>query len=179
MNAAGPQLPPDIAVRKARWLAAPSLGQAISDSFEDYRSFAPSEWQPSSAATQAELLQDLLAESDYWCVVAEQRGALVGQVAFLPATRAHLAVADPALAHLRQLFVRRDQWATGLATALHAMVRTEAAARGYSEMRLLVPAGQARARRFYEREGWTLTRGPFEGGFGLATHEYRCSLAEG
>ena len=30
----------------------------------------------------------------------------------------------------------------------------EATRRGYARMRLFTPAGQARARAFYEREGW-------------------------
>jgi GNAT superfamily N-acetyltransferase len=167
---------PDIAFRQAEPPDAASLGQAMAELTAEYRSFAPPDWKPPVAAAQAELLRQLLAKDDFWCLVAEENGALVGQVAFLPATQAHLPVEDPTLAHLRQLFVRRDHWGTGLATAMHAMAREEVAACGYLGLRLFVPAGQARARRFYEREGWELTRGPFEGGFGLPTVEYRRSV---
>jgi GNAT superfamily N-acetyltransferase len=172
MNAVGTQLP-EVTWRKAGPLDAPSLGQAMADATEDYRSFAPPDWEPFAASTQSELLEQLLPDNDYWCLIAEQDRALIGQVAFLPATRAHLPVEEPALAHLRQLFVRRDKWGTGLAKVLHAKACEEAAVRGFSALRLFVPADQARARRFYEREGWKVTRGPFEGGFGLPTVEYR------
>jgi len=44
-------------------------------------------------------------------------------------------------------------------------------------MRLFTPAGQRRARRFYEREGWTLVEAPrFEDAFGLDVAEYRLNL---
>jgi hypothetical protein len=36
-----------------------------------------------------------------------------------------------------------------------------AIARGFTAMRLFTPADQARARRFYEREGWTVAGAPF------------------
>jgi hypothetical protein len=48
-----------------------------------------------------------------------------------------------------------------LAYRLHGAACEAAAARGYTAMRLFTPAGQARARRFYEREGWTLVDGPY------------------
>ena len=37
-----------------------------------------------------------------------------------------------------------------------------AGARGFTELRLFVAAGQARARRFYEREGWLPAGDPFD-----------------
>ena len=45
-------------------------------------------------------------------------------------------------------------------------------------MRLFTPAGQARARRFYEREGWVQAGAEFhEPALGLALVEYRYALA--
>ena len=44
---------------------------------------------------------------------------------------------------------------SGLAVALHDAFLDAARARGYATARLRTPAGRARARRRYEREGWT------------------------
>ena len=53
----------------------------------------------------------------------------------------------------------------------------EARARGFAAMRLFTPAPQARARRFYEREGWALARPPaFDERMGLEIAEYRRAL---
>jgi hypothetical protein len=44
-------------------------------------------------------------------------------------------------------------------------------------MRLHTPAEHARARRFYEREGWTLRGEPFDDdAFGMTIAEYRREL---
>jgi GNAT superfamily N-acetyltransferase len=53
------------------------------------------------------------------------------------------------------LFVRPPWWGSGLATRLNALAVAEAAGRGYTAIRLHTPAGQRRARAFYEREGWS------------------------
>jgi GNAT superfamily N-acetyltransferase len=59
------------------------------------------------------------------------------------------------------LFVRPPWWGTGLARRLHALALAEAAARGYATMQLVTPTGHARARAFYEREGWSAAPPPF------------------
>ena len=51
-----------------------------------------------------------------------------------------------------------------------------AAAREFGAMRLFVPAGQARARGFYIREGFSVVGEPFDSGLGLPLLEYRRSL---
>jgi hypothetical protein len=49
----------------------------------------------------------------------------------------------------------------------------EAMRRGFSQMRLWTPEGAARARRFYEREGWSRTgRVHRHSAVGLPTVEY-------
>ena len=83
----------------------------------------------------------------------------------------------PGLAHLWMLFIREPWWGTGLATSLLAMAVEEATARGYEAMRLYTPAGQARARAFYEREGWTTDgEGRFEPMLAFDLVEYRRTL---
>ena len=51
-------------------------------------------------------------------------------------------------AELRAIYVDPTYWGTGVATALHR--------RAAACTQLDVIAANARARRFYEREGWTL-----------------------
>jgi GNAT superfamily N-acetyltransferase len=119
------------------------------------------------------LLRDGLARDDVWCLIAEEDGALAGHVAIMDATRHQRFPAEPGTAHLWQLFVRAPWWGSGLATQLLAAAVDEARARGYARMRLVTPAGQARARRFYEREGWSAGE-PFDDReLGLAIVEYR------
>jgi GNAT superfamily N-acetyltransferase len=148
------------------------------EGFEGYRSFAPEGWTPPSASAEAERLMGLLADEHVWYLVAEHEGELVGHVGFLPADRLSFArVDEPGLVHFRQLFVTRGHWGTGLARRLHAAAVDEARARGFSGMRLFTPAGQERARRFYEREGWSLAGPPaFDERIGLQIAEYRRAL---
>ena len=63
--------------------------------------------------------------------------------------------------HLRNLFVAREHWGGGLASAMHAAAVGAAAQRGHTAMRLFVATGQERARRFYAREGWADVGAPF------------------
>lgn len=53
----------------------------------------------------------------------------------------------------------------------------EAARQGYGAMRLYTPIAQARARRFYEREGWVLEGDALESPMGMPLVEYRRTLA--
>ena len=145
--------------------------------FETYRAFAPEGWRPPSASDESERLQGMLGEAHVWYRVAERDGALVGLAGFLPADRTFAPPGDPDLAHFRQLFIVRAHWGTGLATRLHGAAIDEARARGFTGMRLFTPAGQERARRFYEREGWALARPPaFDERIGLDIAEYRRAL---
>ncbi len=55
---------------------------------------------------------------------------------------------------LEQVYVARAQRGRGVASALMAAGLREVARRGHDAAWLVVAAGNARARRFYEREGW-------------------------
>jgi GNAT superfamily N-acetyltransferase len=164
-------------------LRAPTVADAEAmvavtvEGFSGYRSFAPAGWVQPSAPEELERLRRLLADDDIWYRVAEHEGEIVGHVGFLPADRSFVPAGDRTLAHFRQLFVRTAHWGTGLATQLHAAAIDEARDRGFSGMRLFTPAGQGRARRFYEREGWSLARPPaFDERIGLEIAEYRRAL---
>jgi GNAT superfamily N-acetyltransferase len=71
------------------------------------------------------------------------------------------------------LFLRPPWWGTGLAARLLAAAVEAALDRGHAEMRLHTPTGHARARAFYEREGWTATgERHYEPLLGLEVVEY-------
>jgi GNAT superfamily N-acetyltransferase len=116
-------------------MAAPLVGKALSDfvSFED----------------RLESFRAALAQrsDDARVLVAECNGPIVGVAT---------CVRDGSTSELRSLYVVPDAWGTGVAhglldTALDAMRE-----RGAAEATLWVVEENARARRFYEREGWTL-----------------------
>jgi GNAT superfamily N-acetyltransferase len=166
-------------LRRAAVADAEPMVAVTAEGFATYRSFAPAAWSPPSPAGELERLERLLPDPDVWYLVGERDGEIVGHVGFLPADRALHPVPEPSLAHFRQLFVATAHWGTGLAATLHAAAIAEATARGFATMRLFTPAAQARARRFYEREGWALARPPaFEQLIGLEMAEYRRALLE-
>ena len=83
------------------------------------------------------------------------------------------------VALLTQLFVREQYWGSGLATQLLELGVADMAERGFSTGRLLVASGHRRARRFYEREGWTSTGELEESGeLGLELAEYLLALRQ-
>lgn len=143
-----------------------------------YRAFAPEGWAPPAAGGAVERTRAWLEGDDAFALIAEDAdGTQAGHVMFVPAIRARVPSDDPALAHLAQLFLRPDQWGTGLATLLLRRATAEASRRGFTAMRLFSAAGQARARRFYEREGWAVA-GPerLDADIGLDIVEYRRPL---
>ena len=157
-----------IRIRRATSADAEPLARGVIAGVEDYASFAPPGWAAPS-------FQDELKEVRE----AESGSELVGQISLLPAARAARPVDDSSLAHISNLIVRRDHWGGGLASALHRAALEAANARGFTELRLFVAAGQARARRFYEREGWLPAGDPFdEPAWSLTFVEYRYSLRD-
>jgi GNAT superfamily N-acetyltransferase len=74
--------------------------------------------------------------------VAEVGGAVAGFV---------MVVGD----EVEQVYVSGDHRGTGLAAALLAAAERLVAANGHDRAWLAVVAGNVRARRFYERSGWT------------------------
>ena len=62
---------------------------------------------------------------------------------------------------VEQVYVSRDHRGSGVAGALLGEAERQVKANGHSEAWLAVATGNARARRFYERSGWT-DRGAFD-----------------
>jgi GNAT superfamily N-acetyltransferase len=157
---------------------AEQIAAVLVEGFEGYRSIAPPGWEPPDANAELERLRSLLGNAEVWCLVAEEDGEPAGHVAIMPAWLHPHPSDDDRMAHLWQLFVPPRWWGTGLATELHAEAVREASSRGFRSMRLFTPARQARARRFYEREGWTAAGEPTDDlGFGIPVVEYRRAIS--
>jgi GNAT superfamily N-acetyltransferase len=157
---------------------AEQIAAVLAEGFEGYRPIAPPGWDPPDARAELDQLRGFLDNDEVWCLVAEVDGEPAGQVAIMP-TRLHQQPSEDAeLAQLWQLFVRPPFWGTGLATELHAEAVREARSRGFTSMRLFTPAEQTRARRFYEREGWTAAGEPADHlDVGIPVVEYRRAIS--
>ena len=139
---------------------AGSLIGIVLEGFEGYRAFAPPGWEPPDERAHLSELERAIADPDSFTLMAEDAGF----VHWFP-------LGEPADIHLRYLFVREPFWGTGLAREL---LNAAVAAMGDRTARLFTPAAQARARRFYEREGWRLVGElPDHRGFGMPIAEYR------
>jgi truncated hemoglobin YjbI/GNAT superfamily N-acetyltransferase len=81
---------------------------------------------------------------------------------------------------IEQVYVRSDHRGSGVASALLAEAERQVAANGHDRAWLAVVAGNARARRFHERQGFT-DEGPFDypaaGGVMVPCHRYVRSTA--
>ena len=152
---------------------AEALAETLQMGFDGYASFAPPGWRPPDARTAGELarVRVRLAEPSTWAMIAEDRGLVAGHAGYVPQPGA------AGSAHLWQLFVRPPWWGAGVAVALLDAAVSAAAAEGYRRMRFFTPREQARARRFYEREGFSHTGWEaFEESIGLVLVEYAREL---
>jgi len=159
-------------------LATPSdagaVAATISEGVETYRAWAPSDWTPPVVGEgDQERFAGALARADVWFLLAESDGTVIGHVALSLSTREDPGPPPPGTVFIWQLFVRPAWHGRGTAMVLMRAAVAEALTRGFSHMRLWTPEGAARARRFYEREGWTLTgRVHRRSDVGLPTVEY-------
>jgi GNAT superfamily N-acetyltransferase len=168
---------PDPVLRPATDADAEALGRGVVEGIEDYREFAPPGWAPPPVSEAVEHARELLDDADAWCEVAELDGRVIGQITILPAANTRVPARERGVGHLSYLMVDRAHWGSGVARALHAAAVEAARERGYAQLRLFAAAGQARARRFYEREGWA-QRGEaaYDPIPGLVMTEYRLPL---
>lgn len=143
--------------------------------FEGYRSIAPPGWEPPELGPEVERVRAALA-GGAWALMAERDGALAGHTTIQAAATSMAPADEPALAHLRALFVEPEWWGSGLARELHTAALAEATRQGFSSIRLFTPVAQARARRFYEREGWRPAGTAEQYAAGLPVMEYRREL---
>jgi len=142
---------------------AHSLVLAVAIAFEGYREFAPAGWEPPDELTpeNVERVRGELGDPRSFALMAMYEGDPVGHVLWV-AKEDHL--------HLRHLFVLDPWWGTDVARTLHGAAVD---AMGGLPARLYTPARHARARRFYEREGWWLLEERFDETLGMELAEYR------
>jgi GNAT superfamily N-acetyltransferase len=116
---------------------AATMAATVGIGFDGYRAFAPAGWEPPAFAVEAAAIRSRMVGEDAWALMAFDGDD--------PA---------PGTVYLWQLFVRPAHWGTGLADHLHEAFLAQSRWRGYERGRLKTPLAQARARRFYERNGW-------------------------
>jgi GNAT superfamily N-acetyltransferase len=133
------------------------MADNLEQGFGSYRSWAASSWEP---PTRTEMLLGMMqrfTKDGSWSVVAfADDGRPAGHGAARPELDED-AVARTDVARLTHLFVRRDFWGSGVADLLHNALLAGMTERGFSSSCLWTPAGQARARAFYERNTWLMS----------------------
>jgi GNAT superfamily N-acetyltransferase len=147
----------EVTTRVASAADAPVIAEILAEAFEGYRAWAPPEWSPPSMDGEEAFLAVALSRSDVWFLLARAHGKAVGHVALSPFTMVQQQPPPAGTINLWQLFVRPPWQGRGVATELMRAAGAEARRRGFTRMRLWTPRDAARARRFYEREGWTAT----------------------
>jgi GNAT superfamily N-acetyltransferase len=160
---------PGVTLRSGGMPDAEVITDTMLAGFATFGSFAQPGWTPPARDRELARARERLPRA--WVLLAEDAGEPAGHVAMIPDEQ------EPGGAYLWQLFVRRPWWGTGLAAELHGRFVAAARERGHERARALTPAGQARARRFYAREGWRVDGEPFaEPGLGLDLVVIRRSL---
>jgi ribosomal protein S18 acetylase RimI-like enzyme len=157
---------------------AEALAETVAAAFDSFREWAGPGWRPPETGFEIWRYREGLERPSLWGLVGVEGGEMAGHVTFVQAReREDPRPVVPGVAHLWQLFVRPRWWGSGLATRLNRLAVEEAARQGYASMRLFTPALNARARAFYEREGWrTDGVGDYEPMLGLDIVQYRRRL---
>ena len=148
---------------------AEAMSETVQIGFDGYRAFAPPGWLPPDARAAPEVtrVRARLAEPSTWAMIAEAGPLVAGHAAYGPQP----GVAGSA--QLWQLFVRPPWWGSGVAAALLGEAVAAAVAQDFGRMRFFTPRDQARARAFYEREGFAHTGWEaLEESIGLVLVEY-------
>ena len=153
---------------------AEALVANVADGFAGYLAWAPEGWTPPAhGPAETARLAARLRDPEIWSLMALEGEEVVGHVGLGPTTREDPGPAPAGTINVWQLFVRAPWQGTGVAAALMEAAVAEARRRGFQTMRLWTPRGAGRARRFYEREGWTATGAVHEHTpSGLATVQY-------
>lgn len=161
-------------MRLATGSDAGAVAATVAAGFASYRTWAPPGWTPPAVGEGDPVrFAGALARRDVWFQIAEVDGSVVGHVALALSTHEDPGPPPPGAVFVWQMFVRPAWHGQGVAIALMRAAVAEAHHRDYSQMRLWTPEGAGRARRFYEREGWTLTgRVNRNSDLGLPTVEY-------
>lgn len=175
----------EITTRRATESDRDAMLEIVRQGFESYVDFAPPGWRPPPMDGEREQIAARLADREGWVLLALSEGRPIGHFAFIPAherSAGDLPMAGaksprvPGLAHLWQLFVAPDWWGLGVAGLLHEAGTDAMRAQDYERARLFTPSAHRRARRFYERHGWTFHDQAPNEFLGLDVAEYRIDL---
>ena len=143
-----------LSLRRTTPADAPLVAETLDICFATYAEWAPG-WTHPSPGGRSERLEERLASPEVWSLLALEGDEVAGHVSLAEWSPSPLLVAPPGHAKLWQIFVRPAWQGTGLAARLLHAAEREAIERGYVHMALWTPRDHDRARRFYEREGWT------------------------
>jgi GNAT superfamily N-acetyltransferase len=132
------------------------VARLIADGLATYREFAPDGWAPRSALREEPEIDIRLSRRDVRGQVAfAPDGSAAGFTGWMPAvTRSDPPQLIPGRGHIWSLFVAPAWWGSGLATELLDWSVSGMHEAGCTGAQLWTPLDHARARRFYEREGW-------------------------
>jgi GNAT superfamily N-acetyltransferase len=133
------------------------MADNLEEGFGTYRSWAASGWEPPSRVEMLLGMMQRFTKDGSWCVVAfTDEGEAAGHATARPEL-AEDGRPRPDMARLTHLFVRRRFWGSGVADLLHERIVAGMRERGFGSACLWTPVDQARARAFYERNGWRPT----------------------
>jgi GNAT superfamily N-acetyltransferase len=150
--------------------------------FDSYVEFAPAGWKPPRVPADRSRIARLIADPATWALIAAVGDDSVGHVAFFPDRPGvggeHPLGKDPSQqvgnsAYFWQLFVAPEWWGRGVAPLLHDAAIEEMRAREYQAARLFTPSLHTRARRFYERRGWSPREAKWSEDLALMVTEYQ------
>jgi GNAT superfamily N-acetyltransferase len=151
---------------------SPQVAETVDLGFASFAEWAPG-WTNPGGATRPETVAERLASPDVWSLLALDGDEVAGHVSIAERSPSPIAAAPPGHAKLWQIFVRAEWQGSGLAARLLREAEREAFERGFAHMALWTPRDHLRARRFYEREGWTPSGREQPGSpMGLALVEY-------
>ena len=143
-------MPRSVLTTRRAWPAdAETLGLTCHLGMQTWRAFAPAGWVVPTPAVRAAGVRMGLAHPGVWALLAFVDGEPAGHCAMCD-----VDIGEPRATILWHLFVRPRWFGTGLAAHLHDAFVAQARAFDFPFAWLSTPAGNARARRFYERRGW-------------------------
>jgi len=167
---------PEITTRRAERDDIDLLLADVQSGFDSYVEFAGPGWAPPDAFAGREHNLEILSEPTTWAIIAFVGPAPAGHVAFFPARVPGAGALIPGMAHVWQLFVLPEWWGRGVAPVLHGAAIAEMESRGYRQARLYTPTRHRRARRFYERRGWSAVGEEWNDNLKLMLCQYRRAL---